>query len=133
MNAKLWIFILLLFLSFFAKSQEILNAKVSDSIKQKDSIATISEVIIQSSRRNLKLNQGNIVMNVSGNKDFKTSTNILEVLRKTPGVTVDSEDGIFVGGRTSPAIFINGKPVVMSSQETAVLSEISVAGNGRIS
>ncbi|OBW40554.1 hypothetical protein AB670_03018 [Chryseobacterium sp. MOF25P] len=117
MNSKLWIFILLLFLSFFAKSQEILNAKVPDSIQQKDSVATISEVIIQSSRRGLKLNQGNIVMSVSGNKDFKTSTNILEVLRKTPGVTVDSEDGIFIGGRISPAIFINGKPVVMSTQE----------------
>lgn len=117
MNVKLWIFILLLFLSFFAKSQEILKTKVSDSIQQKDSVATISEVIIQSSRRDLKLNQGNIVMNVSGNKDFKTSTNILEVLRKTPGVTVDSEDGIFIGGRVSPAIFINGKPVVMSNQE----------------
>ncbi len=117
MNVKLWIFILLLFLSFFAKSQGIRNAKVSDSIQQKDSVATISEVIIQSSRRDLKLNQGNIVMNVSGNKDFKTSTNILEVLRKTPGVTVDSEDGIFIGGRVSPAIFINGKPVVMSNQE----------------
>lgn len=117
MNSKLWIFILLLFLSFFVKSQEILKTKVSDSIQQKDSVATISEVIIQSSRRDLKLNQGNIVMNVSGNKDFKTSTNILEVLRKTPGVTVDSEDGIFIGGRNSPAIFINGKPVVMSNQE----------------
>jgi len=117
MNVKLWIFILLLFLSFFAKSQEILKTKVSDSIQQKDSVATISEVIIQSSRRDLKLNQGNIVMNVSGNKDFKTSTNILEVLRKTPGVTIDSEDGIFIGGRNSPAIFINGKPVVMSNQE----------------
>lgn len=117
MNVKLWIFILLLFVSFFAKSQEILKTKVSDSIQQKDSVATISEVIIQSSRRDLKLNQGNIVMNVSGNKDFKTSTNILEVLRKTPGVTVDSEDGIFIGGRNSPAIFINGKPVVMSNQE----------------
>ncbi|MCD0453963.1 TonB-dependent receptor [Chryseobacterium sp. LC2016-27] len=117
MNSKLWIFILLLFLSFFAKSQEILNAKVPDSIQQKDSVAIISEVIIQSSRRDLKLNQGNIVMSVSGNKDFKTSTNILEVLRKTPGVTVDSEDGIFIGGRINPAIFINGKPVVMSTQE----------------
>lgn len=117
MYAKLWIFILLLFSSFLAKSQEILNAKVSDSIQQKDSIATISEVIIQSSRRDVKLNQGNIVMNVSGNRDFKTSTNILEVLRKTPGVTIDSEDGIFIGGRVSPAIFINGKPVVMSNQE----------------
>ncbi|WP_411811390.1 TonB-dependent receptor domain-containing protein [Chryseobacterium scophthalmum] len=117
MNSKLWIFILLLFLSFFVKSQEILNAKVPDSIQEKDSVAAISEVIIQSSRRDLKLNQGNIVMSVSGNKDFKTSTNILEVLRKTPGVTVDSEDGIFIVGRINPAIFINGKPVVMSTQE----------------
>jgi len=117
MYAKLRIFILLLFLSFFAKSQEIVNSKMPDSLKQKDSITTISEVVIQSSRRNLKLNNGNIVMSISGNKDFKTSTNILEVLRKTPGVTVDQEDGIFIGGRTNPAVFINGKPVVMSSQE----------------
>ncbi|MBD3903711.1 TonB-dependent receptor [Chryseobacterium sp. Ch-15] len=120
MKVKLWIIILLLFLSCIVKSQEISQEKVTDSIQQKDSVATISEVIIQSSRRDVKLNQGNIVMNISGNKDFKTSTNILEVLRKTPGVTVDSEDGIFIGGRISPAIFINGKPVVMSAQELQI-------------
>ncbi|MCI3936538.1 TonB-dependent receptor [Chryseobacterium aahli] len=116
MKTRSGIFILLLF-SFFAKSQEIVK---EDSLKRnnkKDSITTISEVIVQASQRNLKLNDGNIVMSVSGNKNFKTSTNILEVLRKTPGVTVDQEDGIFLGGRINPAIFINGKPVVMSSQE----------------
>ncbi|AYM99103.1 TonB-dependent receptor domain-containing protein [Chryseobacterium sp. 3008163] len=116
MKTRSGIFILLLF-SFFAQSQEVVK---EDSLKRnnkKDSITTISEVIIQASQRNLKLNDGNIVMSVSGNKNFKTSTNILEVLRKTPGVTVDQEDGIFLGGRINPAIFINGKPVVMSSQE----------------
>lgn len=122
MNTRVWIFLLLLFLSIFAKSQEIVNRKKSDSLDKKervknDSTRHISEVVIQSSRRNLKLNDGNIVMSVSGNKDFKTSTNILDVLRKTPNVTVDSEDGIFIGGRISPAIFIDGKPVVMSGQE----------------
>lgn len=117
MNIKLGTFFLIIFFSFLAKSQETLNRNVSDSVQQKDKISTISEIVLQSSRRNIKLNDGNIVMNVSGNKDFKTSTNILEVLRKTPGVTVDQEDGIFIGGRTSPAIFIDGKPVVMSSQE----------------
>ncbi len=105
MITKLWILILLFLLTFFAKSQ------------QKDSIKTISEVIIQSSRRNLKLNDGNMVMSVANNKDFKTSTNILEVLRKTPNVNVDPEGEIFIGGRISPTIFINGKPVVMSSHE----------------
>lgn len=78
---------------------------------------TIEEVILQSPSRNIKLNDGNITMNIAGNKDFKTSTHILEVLRKTPGVTVDQEDGIFIGGRIAPAIFVDGKPLVMSNQE----------------
>lgn len=111
MMTRLRIFILLLFLSFFAKSQE------TDSLQLKDSINTISEVVLQAAPRNIKLNEGNIVVSVSGNKDFKASINILEVLKKTPGVTVDQEDGIFIGGRITPAIFIDGKPVVMSSQE----------------
>lgn len=116
MKTRSGIFILLLF-SFFAKSQEVVKEESLKRNNKKDSITTISEVIIQASQRNLKLNDGNIVMSVSGNKNFKTSTNILEVLRKTPGVTVDQEDGIFLGGRINPAIFINGKPVVMSSHE----------------
>lgn len=79
---------------------------------------TIEEIVLQSPSRNIKLNDGNTVMNIAGNKDFKTATHMLDVLRKTPGVTVDQEDGIFIGGRMAPAIFINGKPVVMSIQET---------------
>ncbi|NML71873.1 TonB-dependent receptor [Chryseobacterium sp. RP-3-3] len=77
----------------------------------------ISEVVIRSTARSIKLNDGNIVMSVSGNKDFKTSANLLEVLRKTPGVSIDQEGSIFMGGRITPAIFIDGKPVAMSSQE----------------
>jgi ferric enterobactin receptor len=84
------------------------------------SIETISEIVIQSAPRNLKLNNGSIVMSVSGNKDFKTAVNVLEVLKRTPGVTVDQEDAVFIGGRISPAIFIDGKPVVMSSQELQI-------------
>ena len=118
MNIKLWVLLLLLFLSTSGKAQDVLKGKASDSLIQiKSATTNISEVIIQSASRNLKLNNGNIVMAVSGNKDFKTSTNLLEVLRKTPGVSVDQENGIFIGGRLTPAIFIDGKPVVMSNQE----------------
>lgn len=111
MMIRLWIFILLLFLSIFTKSQE------TDSLRPKDSIQSISGVVIQSAPRNIRLNEGSIIVPIYGNKDFKTSVSILEVLKKTPGVTVDQEDGIFLNGRVSPAIFIDGKPVVMSSQE----------------
>ncbi|MEY8758703.1 TonB-dependent receptor domain-containing protein [Chryseobacterium tongliaoense] len=99
------------------ESQKLPNADQNLLIELKPSIKTISEIVLQASPKNLKLNDGNLVMSVANNKDFKGSANILEVLRKTPGVTVDQEDGIFVGGRISPAIFINGKQILMSSQE----------------
>ncbi len=115
---KLWLLLILLFLSLLGKAQE---RKLPDSLTESKSVTTnISEVVIRSAPRNAKLNEGNVVVAVSGNKDFKTSVNLLDVLRKTPGVTVDQEDGIFVGGRISPAILIDGKPVVMSNQELQV-------------
>ncbi|MBP2618509.1 TonB-dependent receptor domain-containing protein [Chryseobacterium jejuense] len=118
MIIKLWLLLLLLFLSFFGKAQDIAKRKSADSLTEtKTSTTTISEVVIQSTSRKIKLNDGNLVMTVSGNKDFKTSTHLLDVLRKTPGVSVDQEDGIFIGGRISPAIFIDGKQIVMSNQE----------------
>lgn len=115
MLIKLWLLLLLLFLSLFGKAQE---RKTSDSITgSKTATTNISEVVIQAAPKNLKLNNGNLIMSVSGNKDFRTSAHLLDVLRKTPGVTIDQEDGIFIGGRVAPAIFIDGKPVVMSNQE----------------
>ncbi|MDG4654494.1 outer membrane beta-barrel family protein [Chryseobacterium arthrosphaerae] len=118
MIIKLWLLLLLLFLSFFGKAQQVTTVKPTDSLKHtKDKTTDISEVIIQSPARNVKLSDGNLTVAVSGNKDFKTSANLLEVLRKTPGVIVDQEDGIFVGGRVTPAVFINGKAVVLGTQE----------------
>lgn len=115
---KLWLLLLLLFLSIFGKAQEAVKGKIPDSLAEaKSSTTNISEVIIQPAPRKIKLNEGNLVLSVAGNKDFKTSLHLLDVLRKTPGVTVDHEDGIFIGGRITSAVFIDGKPVVMSNQE----------------
>ncbi|MCT2562997.1 TonB-dependent receptor domain-containing protein [Chryseobacterium herbae] len=99
------------------EAKELDKAGDFSLIELKPAVGNISEVVIRSAARNIKLSDGNIVMSVSGNKDFKTSANLLEVLRKTPGVSIDQEEGIFIGGRITPAIFIDGKPVAMSSQE----------------
>ena len=118
MIVKLWLLLFLLLISFFGKAQQIVKGEVSDSLtRAKSSITNISEVVLQSAARKMKLNDGSLVMSVAGNKDFKTSAHLLDVLRKTPGVTVDQEDGIFIGGRIAPAVLIDGKPVVMSNQE----------------
>ncbi|PQA91709.1 TonB-dependent receptor [Chryseobacterium shigense] len=97
--------------------KEINKAEPFSLIELEPAAENISEVVIRSAARNIKLNDGNIVMSVSGNKDFKTSANLMEVLRKTPGVSIDQEGGIFLAGRIPPAVFIDGKPVAMSSQE----------------
>lgn len=115
MLIKLWLLLLTLFLSLFCRAQTV-------SAVSQDSLGTaktnnISEVVIQSTPRNTKLSDGNRVVSVSGNKEFKTSLNLLDVLKKTPGVTVDQEDGIFIGGGVAPAIFIDGKPTIMTNQE----------------
>ncbi|WP_426480948.1 TonB-dependent receptor domain-containing protein [Chryseobacterium sp. R2ACT005] len=118
MIIKLWLLLFMLFFSIFGKAQEIVKRKVPDSLAQaKSSTTTISEIILQSAPRKMKLSDGNLVVSVAGNRDFKTSIHLLDVLRKTPGVTVDQEDGIFIGGRIAPAVLIDGKPVVMSNQE----------------
>jgi len=99
------------------ETKEFEAAEQLSLIHLKPASQDISEVVIRGAARSIKLNEGNIVMSVSGNKDFKTSANLLEVLRRTPGVSIDQEGGIFIGGRITPAIFIDGKPVAMSSQE----------------
>lgn len=99
------------------RTRELDKTEEFSLIELEPATENISEVVIRSAARNIKLSDGNIVMSVSGNKDFKTSANLLEVLRKTPGVSIDDEGGIFIGGRITPAVFINGKPVAMSSQE----------------
>lgn len=99
------------------RTRELDKTEEFSLIELEPATENISEVVIRSTARSIKLNDGNIVMSVSGNKDFKTSANLLEVLRKTPGVSINDEGGIFIGGRITPAVFINGKPVVMSSQE----------------
>ena len=78
---------------------------------------TISEVVITADRSTPKLNNGNLVLSISNNKDFKTTTNLYEVLRKTPGVQIDQDGGLLVGGRTTPVIFVDGKPMLLNNQE----------------
>lgn len=118
MMIKLWLLLMLLLLSFAGKAQDGIHKNLSDSLtKSNTSTTNISEITIQATPRRIKLNDGNLIMTVSGNRDFKTSTHLLDVLRKTPGVIVDQEGGIFVGGRVTPAIFIDGKQVLMGNQE----------------
>lgn len=87
----------------------------NQNILLRPATATISEVTIRG-RRNVQLNNGNPEYSVSGNKDLKTSLNLIDVLRKTPGVSLGEDNAVMIG-RNTASIFVDGKPLVMSAQE----------------
>ncbi|MDJ1483388.1 outer membrane beta-barrel protein [Cytophagaceae bacterium YF14B1] len=78
----------------------------------------LEEVIVKGERNAIRYEPMKTVIQVAGNSLFKSSSNILDILRKAPGLTVDPDGSILVSGRNTPAIFINGKPVPMSVEES---------------
>jgi outer membrane receptor protein involved in Fe transport len=60
---------------------------------------------------------GKLIMQVAGNKFFKTSANALDVLKKLPGLEVGPDGSLLLSGRVTPGIFIDGKPQTMSAEE----------------
>lgn len=80
-------------------------------------ITDLAEAVITGEVRTQKLEDGSLVMKVANNKELKTTTNLYDVLRRTPGVTVDQEGIITIGSGITPVVFINGKPMLLSGQE----------------
>lgn len=78
----------------------------------------LKEVVISGERNAVRYEPQKMILQVAGNTTYKTAVNLMDVLRKAPGLTVDPDGTIQVSGRNAPTIFINGKPVIMSPQET---------------
>ena len=60
---------------------------------------------------------GKLIMNVAGNKFFKTAANAMDVLKRLPGLEVGGDGSLLLSGRITPGIFIDGKPQTMSAEE----------------
>ncbi|SHL97661.1 outer membrane beta-barrel family protein [Chitinophaga sp. CF418] len=57
-----------------------------------------------------------LVMTVAGNRLFRTAANGFDVLKKVPGLEVGGDGALLLYGRITPAVFIDGKPVLMSPE-----------------
>src|ERR1044072_4575211 len=78
---------------------------------------TLKEVIVNGSKQPFQRQSGALVVNVSGNPNFKTAANTLDILKKLPGLEVTSDGALLLQGRITPGVFIDGKPLVMSAEE----------------
>lgn len=66
----------------------------------------LSEVSVVAAKPLIKAEVDKTVYNISDDPDSKTNT-LLEMLRKVPFVTVDSDDNIKVNGSSSFRIYMN--------------------------
>jgi outer membrane receptor protein involved in Fe transport len=73
---------------------------------------TLKEVVVKSQRPLVEQSDDKIVFNVEDDPASKTETAI-DILRKTPFVTVDGEDNIKINGKSNFKVLLNGRETSM--------------------
>lgn len=79
--------------------------------------ALMNAVVVSGAKPVFQRQADRLVVNVSGSQFFRTASNGLDVLRRIPGLEVNYDGTLILSGRITPAVFIDGKPIPMSSEE----------------
>jgi len=81
---------------------------------------TLKEVSVAANQKIIEMSGGNIVFNVAKSISAQGS-NALELLSRTPGVTVGTDNNISLNGKAGAAVWIDGKQTYLSGREIAEL------------
>ncbi|MBB3054756.1 TonB-dependent receptor [Mucilaginibacter gotjawali] len=88
---------------------------------------TLHEVNITANRPFVEQKEGKVILNVDALAS-NTGATVLEVLEKSPGVTVDRNGGISLQGKTGVLVMIDDKPTYLSGDDlNNLLSSMSSA------
>lgn len=98
------------------QSKTIENLEENNSIYLEADVQNLGEAVIRTTH-NTRMENGNLVVIVANNREFKTSTNLFDVLRRTPGVRVDQDELVYISGGAAATLFVDGKPLQMSQNE----------------
>ena len=83
-----------------------------DPVQLSRATGTLKEVVVNSQRPMVEQSDDKIVFNVEDDPTNKTETAI-DILRKTPFITVDGEDNIKVNGKSNFKVLLNGRETSM--------------------
>lgn len=97
-----------------SQSMESLNL---GSILMLEDVGTLQEITINGGTPNFSTQNGQMKIGVANNAFFKSSATLLDVFRKLPGLQVNQDGTMLIAGRATPTLFVDGKPVNMSSDE----------------
>ncbi len=75
-------------------------------------------VVVTSKKPMVEVKADRTILNVEGTINA-TGNDALELLRKSPGVTVDKDDNISLSGKNGVQVYIDGKPTPLSGSDLA--------------
>jgi len=105
-----------------------------DPVQLASAASTLKEVVVNAQRPMVEQSDDKIVFNVEDDPASKTETAI-DILRRTPFVTVDGEDNIKINGKPNFKVLLNGRETSMFARNIkealrgfpgAVISKIEV-------
>jgi outer membrane receptor protein involved in Fe transport len=86
--------------------------QVIDAVQLSRATGSLKEVVVTSRRPMVEQQDDKIILNVEDDPTNRTETAI-DILRKTPFITVDGEDNIKVNGKTNFKVLLNGRETSM--------------------
>ncbi|MCF0051130.1 outer membrane beta-barrel protein [Dyadobacter sp. LJ53] len=102
--------------------------KPAEKVSEKAKDINLNEVVIQSKKPLIVQEIDKTVVNVEAMISAAAS-NTLEVLEKTPGVSINSNGEISLNGRSGVRVLIDGKNTYMSGQDLAAYLKSLPGGN----
>jgi iron complex outermembrane recepter protein len=108
------------------------TAQVKDSLPAADTgfnkKQTLASVTITAKKPYIENLVDRTVLNIDS-RPTAAGLNALKLLKQAPGVTVDGNENISIGGKTGVNILVDGRPTEMSGQDLAQFLKTIDAGN----
>lgn len=106
--------------AFISSILEVKNGSSSLSIGEfilESEARNLQEVVVKGERPLLEREYGKLIVNVANSAVFKTSTNAIDVLKRSPSLIVDPSGGISIKGLYAPLVMLDGRPQPLSAEE----------------
>jgi iron complex outermembrane receptor protein len=88
----------------------------------------LQTVRVTGGKRPIEVGPDKIVLNLDA-QPSAVGEQVLDVLRRSPGVTVDASENILLNGKTGVTVLIDGKPTQLAAQDLAQLLKSIEASN----
>lgn len=97
-----------------------------------ENVFGISEVVVTAKSPMIRQTNGSMVINVQGSS-LSSAGDMMDLLKRSPGIIIDSKDQITVFGKGTPIIFIDDKevkaPEELSSLQSSDIARIEIIRN----